>query len=47
MKDGEKHDIYVPIHIKLEHDGYKPDLMIPDDEENPQVWESTRMVPPM
>ena len=30
----------------MEQDYYKPDLMLPDDPEDPKVWQSTRMVAP-
>jgi hypothetical protein len=36
----------VAIYLHLEQDYYKPDLMLPDNPDNPTKWLSTRMLQP-
>jgi len=41
----EKHDQYVPIYLHISSDKFEQDLLLPDPE-NPEIYTSTRMVPP-
>ena len=46
VSDDNPHiDIFKPIDLHLEHDHYKPDLMLPQ-KKNEKVYEVYRMLPP-
>ena len=43
--DNKNHDEFVPINLHLEIDDFKPDLLLPT-EDNPKVFEVFRRLPP-